>query len=88
MCCISTICIGTSCLVGSMRHALRGWMLTVLADTSRPKRDGEVDGDKYHFITEDEFRAGIKQGEFLEHGELCGVLYGTKKCVPVMLCCR
>ncbi|MCH5187342.1 MAG: guanylate kinase, partial [Oscillospiraceae bacterium] len=33
----------------------------------------------YHFMTVDEFRAGIARGGFLEHAEYCGNYYGTPK---------
>ncbi len=45
--------------------------------TTRPPRPGEVDGDDYHFITEADFRRRLENGEFLEHAEVHGALYGT-----------
>jgi len=49
--------------------------------TTRPRRTGEVDGRDYHFMTEDEFRAGIARGEFVEYNEVFGngVFYGSLK---------
>jgi guanylate kinase len=45
--------------------------------TTRPPREGEVDGRDYVFLSEDEFRAGIAAGRFLEHADVHGNLYGT-----------
>lgn len=45
--------------------------------TTRKMRPGEVDGRDYHFITVDEFRKRIARGEFIEHAEVFGNMYGT-----------
>lgn len=48
--------------------------------TSRPKRDGEIDGEDYFFISQSEFERKIKMGEFLEYAEVhYGCYYGTPK---------
>jgi guanylate kinase len=47
--------------------------------TTRPSRKGEVDGVDYRFISEEEFRNKIAEGEFLEWEEVHGYLYGTPK---------
>ena len=45
--------------------------------TTRKMRPGEVDGRDYHFLSVDEFRKRIARGEFIEHAEVYGNLYGT-----------
>jgi guanylate kinase len=45
--------------------------------TSRPARQGEVDGVDYNFVTRAEFEAKQAAGEFLEWAEVFGNLYGT-----------
>ncbi len=45
--------------------------------TTRSPRPGEVDGRDYHFLTTEEFRQRIEAGEFLEHAEVYGNMYGT-----------
>ena len=45
--------------------------------TTRAPRAGEQDGDDYFFISDGEFRKGIKAGEFVEWAEVHGELYGT-----------
>ena len=47
--------------------------------TTRTKREGEVDGVDYFYITRDEFLKGVENEEFLEWAEFSGNLYGTKK---------
>lgn len=60
-------------------------VLSVSATTRAP-REGEQHGVNYYYITNEEFEAGIKKGEFLENAVFCGNRYGTpKKAVLEML---
>jgi guanylate kinase len=45
--------------------------------TTRPPRDGELDGRDYHFLSTKEFKRGQAAGEFAESAEVHGHLYGT-----------
>lgn len=46
--------------------------------TTRTKRDNEVDGKDYYFLSKDEFKAKIKNREFVEFEEVYqGQYYGT-----------
>lgn len=47
--------------------------------TTRPKGDGEVDGQDYWFISEEELQKQIKRGTLLEYAEIFGNMYGTPK---------
>jgi guanylate kinase len=47
--------------------------------TSRPARRGERHGVDYNFVSREEFEAGIARGDFLEHANVFGNLYGTGK---------
>lgn len=47
--------------------------------TTRPAREGEVDGRDYYFLSKDDFETRIHQGAFLEHAEVYGRRYGTLK---------
>jgi guanylate kinase len=47
--------------------------------TTRPKRDYEVDGVHYSFVTKPKFEALIGRGEFLEWAEYNGYYYGTSR---------
>lgn len=54
--------------------------LTVsISHTTRAQRSGETNGVNYHFINRDRFTAMIDRGEFLEHAEVFGNLYGTSQ---------
>jgi guanylate kinase len=50
----------------------------VITATSRPPRQGEVDGQDYFFVSKDEFAHMIEQGELLEHA----IVYGQHKGIP------
>jgi len=45
--------------------------------TTRSPRPGEVEGEDYHFLTEPDFLAREKAGEFLEHAKVHEHYYGT-----------
>ena len=45
--------------------------------TTRKSRPGEVNGREYYFLTVDQFRQKIDDGQFLEHAKVFGNLYGT-----------
>jgi guanylate kinase len=47
--------------------------------TTRAPRPGEVHGEDYYFLSEEEFRTRVAAGEFLEHAEVHGRFYGTLK---------
>ena len=47
--------------------------------TTRAARPGERDGVDYHFLTDAAFRARVARGEFLEHAQVHGHLYGTPR---------
>lgn len=53
-----------------------------ISSTTRSIREGEKDGVSYHFISEDDFKKGIKNGEFLEWALVHKNYYGTSL-VPV-----
>jgi guanylate kinase len=50
-----------------------------VSHTTRPRRDGEVDGREYHFVSVAAFQKMASQGDFLEHNEVHGNFYGTSK---------
>ena len=47
--------------------------------TTRPPREGEIDGKDYLFLTESTFQKRIDRNEFLEHVQLFDHHYGTLK---------
>jgi guanylate kinase len=42
-------------------------------------RNGEKDGVDYHFVSQDEFKAMVANGEMLEYAEVFGNFYGTPR---------
>lgn len=51
----------------------------IVSDTTRPPRQGEVDGINYNFIPPREFTKRMRQEEYLEFSEFRGWYYGTNK---------
>lgn len=48
--------------------------------TSRPQRDGEINGKDYFFVTSEEFEQKIAHNDFLEYAKVqYGMYYGTPK---------
>ncbi|KAH0955739.1 hypothetical protein HN011_002843 [Eciton burchellii] len=66
------------------RHELRQKLMqdserfaAAIPHTSRPKKDSEVDGQDYHFISRAQFESDILCRKFVEHGEYEKAYYGT-----------
>ncbi len=51
----------------------------VVTHTTRAPRAGEIDGEHYHFVSVEEFKALIEQDGFYEYAEVFGNYYGTSK---------
>ncbi len=56
-----------------------------ISSITRPMRSGEIEGEKYNFITREKFEAMLKNDEFLEYNSFVGNYYGTPK-TPVINC--
>ena len=54
-------------------------LLFSVSCTTRAPRSHEQDGRDYHFIDRAEFERLIKADEFIEHADVFGNLYGTRK---------
>ncbi len=50
-----------------------------VSSTTRAPRAGEENGVHYYFMKRPDFEQEIAQGDFLEHNEVHGNLYGTSK---------
>lgn len=48
-----------------------------VSHTTRKSRSGEQDGVDYHFVSTEQFLRKVEAGEFLEHAEYAGHVYGT-----------
>src|ERR1043166_514726 len=47
--------------------------------TTRSRRQGEIDGQDYRFISEEQFSAMIARGDFAEWAKVHDFLYGTPR---------
>ena len=50
-----------------------------ISSVTRDMRVGEVEGEKYHFISREEFEELINNDALLEHNEYLGNFYGTPR---------
>jgi len=56
-------------------------LLKSVSCTTRPMRNGEVEGKDYVHVTKEAFLKLIKNGALLEHEEIFGFYYGTPKSI-------
>ncbi|HDZ55588.1 MAG TPA: guanylate kinase [Pseudomonas xinjiangensis] len=69
---------GKTSLVKSLIDQIDTLRVSV-SHTTRLARPGETDGVNYHFTTRETFVKQAGQGDFLEHAEVFGNLYGTSQ---------
>ena len=50
-----------------------------ISDTSRQKRQGDLEGKDYYFLSEKDFKDKIKKEEYVEYATIFGNFYGTSK---------
>lgn len=50
-----------------------------VSNTTRPPREGEIDGVHYNFVTKEQFKDLIDRDGYLEYAEYCDNYYGTPK---------
>ena len=72
---------GKTTLISSLRQ--KPDFVYSVSCTTRPPRRGEVDGEDYFFLTEEQFQQRAAHGDFLEHARVHGHLYGTPKSTVV-----
>jgi guanylate kinase len=70
--------VGKGTLIGELLQRVPDLELSVSA-TTRPPREGEVDGREYHFLTTEEFDRRVAAEDFLEFATYSGNLYGTMR---------
>jgi len=69
---------GKSTIARMILEADDGIGLSVSA-TTRPQRAGEIDGQDYHFVSDEQFETMVAEGAFLEWAHVFGHRYGTLK---------
>ena len=50
-----------------------------ISDTSRQKRQGDLEGKDYYFLSEKDFKDKIKKEKYVEYATVFGNFYGTSK---------
>lgn len=70
--------VGKSTILKRVMEAMPELQFSVSA-TSRPPREGEVNGVQYFFVTEEAFKQMIEQGAFVEYDYHMSNYYGTLK---------
>ena len=70
--------VGKSTVLKALLERRKNARFSVSA-TTRPIREGEIDGVHYHFISAETFREWIAQEAFLEYAEYVGNFYGTPR---------
>ena len=69
--------VGKDAVISRLQE-IRGDMHFVVTATTRPRREGEVDGKDYIFMDKDKFEELIDREEMLEHA----LVYGDYKGIP------
>ena len=67
---------GKSSLIKKIEDKIGEFYFSI-STTTRPMREGEVEGVHYHFVDQDEFKKDIEEEHFLEYALVHGNYYGT-----------
>ncbi|PHR56853.1 MAG: guanylate kinase [Arcobacter sp.] len=67
---------GKSSLIKKVEDKIGAFYFSI-STTTRPIREGEIDGVHYHFVNQEEFKQDIKDEHFLEYALVHGNYYGT-----------
>ena len=74
-----TTCAGKGTVIKKLLEKNDNLALSI-SYTSRPKRENEIEGVDYYFVTKEEFEEKIKNGDFLEYAQVqYDAYYGKKK---------
>ncbi len=71
--------VGKNCVRQEIMKDNKLNLVYSISMTTREKRDREVDGKDYYFVSDEEFEKNIKAGNFLEWANFVGHKYGTPK---------
>ncbi|XP_074653864.1 guanylate kinase-like [Tubulanus polymorphus] len=70
---------GKSTLVKKLMKQYDGLFAFSISHTTRAPRPGEKEDVDYHYVKREYMEAAIEKGEFIEHAEFSGNMYGTSK---------
>ena len=69
--------VGKSTIDREVIARSNGQVVYSVSATTREPREGETDGQDYHFVSHEAFEAMIENNELLEHADVFGNYYGT-----------
>ena len=69
--------VGKGTICKELVKYFNGWFSVSV--TTREKRDGEIEGKDYFYVTKEEFEEKIKDNDFLEYATYNNNYYGTLK---------
>jgi len=67
---------GKSSLINKISDEIGAYYFSI-STTTRPMREGEIDGVHYHFVSKEQFESDIEEENFLEYAVVHGNYYGT-----------
>lgn len=70
---------GKSTIAEELIRRSRGEITRIVTATTRAPRPGEKDGEDYIFVSEEEFKSGISNNEYVEYNVFNNNYYGTPK---------
>jgi len=70
---------GKNSVADALRQIPERFVFSITYTTRKHLRPGEINGQDYHFVSDEEFDRGIKDEEFLEWQPVFDNRYGTKK---------
>ena len=70
--------VGKGTVIKSLLSKCKNLELSISCTTRSP-REGEKHAENYFFISKEDFKSGVDNGDFLEWAEFSGNFYGTKK---------
>lgn len=71
--------VGKNCVRQEIMKSGKVNLTYSISMTTRKKREKEIDGVDYYFVSDEEFQKNIDNGNFLEWAEFVGHRYGTPK---------
>ena len=71
--------VGKNCVRQEIMKSGKVNLTYSISMTTRERREKEIDGVDYYFVSDEEFQKNIDNGNFLEWAEFVGHRYGTPK---------
>lgn len=72
--------VGKGALIDFLKSALPNKFGHIVSHTTRMRREEEIDGFDYHFVSEEEFKKMLDRDEFIHYTKKDNnALYGTSK---------